>query len=280
MKLARCSDGSTAWWAVLDSGAGTVAPLHGPLADWAPLVCVDPEAPLPLRGETLPVSAVRLLAPVEPTARAVAAGATYAKHVAGIGLSMPERPAAFLKPLSSLIGPGDEIAYPAVTTQLDYEVELVAVVGTNTGLGVLGYTVGNDVSARDLQFGGSVTGMDMFSAKALDRTSGLGPWIVTRDEFGDGHPDLELRLTVDGDVRQHDRTASMVWGVGELLAYVDARMHLRCGDVLFTGTPAGVGHETGRYLEPGQVVEATIERIGTLRNVVGRRPASIAKEER
>lgn len=271
MKIARCHDGSTDFWAVFDTAAGTVQPLHGRLPDWAPGLTADPGAPLPLRGDTRSASDVRFLAPVEATARVVAAGATYAKHVAGIGLKMPERPAAFLKPLTSLIGPEDEIAYPAVTSQLDYEVELVAVVGAEAGLGVLGYTVGNDVSARDLQFGGSVTGMDMFSAKALDRTSGLGPWIVTRDEFGDGHPDLELRLTVDGEVRQQDRTGSMVWGVGELLAYVDARMRLGCGDVLFTGTPAGVAHETGRYLEPGQVVEATIERIGTLRNVVGKR---------
>jgi 2-keto-4-pentenoate hydratase/2-oxohepta-3-ene-1,7-dioic acid hydratase in catechol pathway len=137
---------------------------------------------------------------------------------------------------------------------------------------ILGYTVGNDVSARDQQFSGGVTGMDMFSAKALDATSGIGPWIVTRDEFGDEHPDLDLSLTVDGETRQHDRTGSMVWGSGELLAYVDARMHLHCGDVMFTGTCAGVGHEDGRYLEPGQEVTVTIERIGSLSNVVGPRP--------
>jgi len=130
------------------------------------------------------------------------------------------------------------------------------------------------VSARDWQFGGSVTGMDMFSAKVLDRTSPVGPWIVTRDEFGDGHPDLELRLSVDGELRQCERTKNMAWDVGYLLAYVDARTRLGCGDVLFTGTPAGVGHETGRYLEPGQIVEATIEQIGTLRNPVGPKPAA------
>jgi 2-keto-4-pentenoate hydratase/2-oxohepta-3-ene-1,7-dioic acid hydratase in catechol pathway len=133
---------------------------------------------------------------------------------------------------------------------------------------ILGYCVGNDVSARDLQFGGSVTGMDMFSAKGLDDTSGIGPWITTRDEFGDGHPDLELTLTVDGEVRQRDRTSSMVWGCAELVEYVAARSRLAPGDVVFTGTPAGVGHEDGRYLQRGQVVEATIEGLGTLRNRV------------
>jgi 2-keto-4-pentenoate hydratase/2-oxohepta-3-ene-1,7-dioic acid hydratase in catechol pathway len=193
---------------------------------------------------------------------------------------MPEKPAAFMKTYRALIGPDDEIEYPAITDALDYEVELVAIVGAPriedpkaAIRAVLGYAVGNDVSARDHQFAESVTGMDMFSAKVLDRTSGVGPWIVTRDEFGDDHPDLELRLTVDGDLRQNDRTKSMVWGVGELLDYVDARTRLYCGDVLFTGTPSGVGHETGRYLEPGQVVDAAIERIGTLRNTVGSRPS-------
>jgi 2-keto-4-pentenoate hydratase/2-oxohepta-3-ene-1,7-dioic acid hydratase in catechol pathway len=280
MKIGRCHDGTAAFWAVLHIGAATARPLAGGFADWAPALTAEPGTEPPWAGAERPLDGLRLLAPVEPTAKIIAAGATYPKHVTGIGLRMPERPAAFIKPFSSLLGPDEDIAYPALTSQLDYEAELVAVVGTpRTGRlptldSVLGYTVGNDVSARDLQFGGGVTGMDMFSAKALDRTSGVGPWIVTRDEFGDAHPDLDIRLTVDGELRQEDRTSSMVWGVGELLDYVDARSSLGCGDVLFTGTTAGVAHETGRYLEPGQVVEVMIEGIGTLRNTVGPRPAA------
>ena len=108
----------------------------------------------------------------------VATGATYAKHVAGLGLQMPKAPSAFLKTYASVIAHGDEITYPEVTNQLDYEAELVVVVGADitdradAARSILGYTVGNDVSARDQQFSGGVTGMDMFSAKALDSTSG------------------------------------------------------------------------------------------------------------
>ena len=276
MKIARLFDGSSAFWAVVDPLAGTARAIEGAFADWAPALTADLRMQLPMAPERS-LRGLHFLPPAERGANVVAVGATYAKHVAGLGLKMPKQPAAFLKPFGSLIGAQDEIAYPALTNQLDYECELVVVVGraiadrTKATASVLGYTVGNDVSARDLQFGGSVTGMDLFSAKGLDRTSGLGPWIITRDEFGDASPDLELTLRVDGEVRQHTRTGSLVWGVGELLAYVDARSKLDCGDVMFTGTPEGVAHETGRYLEPGQVVEATIERIGTLRNVVGAR---------
>jgi 2-keto-4-pentenoate hydratase/2-oxohepta-3-ene-1,7-dioic acid hydratase in catechol pathway len=114
--------------------------------------------------------------------------------------------------------------------------------------------------------------MDLFSGKGLDATSGVGPWIVTRDESGDDSPELALSLAVDGEARQDDRTGSLVWGVGELLSYVDARSALHAGDILFTGTPADVAHESGRYLEPGQEVVVTIESIGSLRNIVGRLP--------
>jgi 2-keto-4-pentenoate hydratase/2-oxohepta-3-ene-1,7-dioic acid hydratase in catechol pathway len=277
MKLARCAEGAETFWAVVNVEADTAQPLEGTFGEWAPALTADPSASLPLAGEARTLGSVRLLAPVEPTTKVVAAGATYAKHVAGLGLQMPERPAAMFKTFQSLINPGEQITYPPITSELDYEAELVIVIGADPlapgdeAKTVLGYTVGNDVTARDLQFAGSVTGMDLFSSKALDDTSGLGPWIVTRDEFGDESPDLELTLTVDGEVRQHDRTGSLVWSVAELLAYVNARSKLRCGDIMFTGTPAGVGHESGRFLEPGQVVEATIEHIGTLTNTVGPR---------
>jgi len=277
MKVARCNDGSNTFWAVIDPDGKTARPLAGAITDWAPGLTANPGGPLPFAGPARPLDGLRLLAPLEPTARIPAVGATYAKHVAGLGLKMPKQPAAFLKPVSSLVGPQDELNYPAITKALDYEGELVVIVGAKVESpdraieAILGYTIGNEVSARDLQFGGSVTGMDLFSGKALDSTGSLGPWIVTRDEFGDRSPDLELEVTVNGERRQHERTGNLVWGVGELLAYVDARMSVRPGDVMFTGTPAGVGHEDGRYLEPGQVVTVTIERMGSLTNTVGAR---------
>jgi 2-keto-4-pentenoate hydratase/2-oxohepta-3-ene-1,7-dioic acid hydratase in catechol pathway len=272
MKIARVDVDGTPTWGVIRGDA--VDLIDGPLRDWAPELLSDFTSAPRLTGRTVDLNAARLLMPVDPGTKVVAAGATYAKHVAGLGLKMPEKPAAFLKPYESLIGPFDDIVYPPLTAQLDYEVELVVVVGKplragGSGAdGILGYCVGNDVSARDLQFGGSVTGMDTFSGKGLDDTSAIGPWIVTRDEIGDGHPDLELTLTVDGEVRQQDRTSSLVWGPGELVEYVAQRSRFAPGDVLFTGTPAGVAHEDGRYLQRGQVVEATVERLGSLRNVV------------
>jgi 2-keto-4-pentenoate hydratase/2-oxohepta-3-ene-1,7-dioic acid hydratase in catechol pathway len=280
MKIGRLTtdDERNAFWAVADLDAGTARPLAGGIAVWAPMLTSDPTAEPAWDGDAVPLDGLRVLAPVDPAAKVIAAGATYAKHIAGMGLQMPDQPAAFLKTVASIVGPDEEIAYPAVTTQLDYEAELVVVIGHEVAGGgagaltsILGYTAGNEVSARDLQFGGSVTGMDMFSAKALDRTGPIGPWIVTRDEFGDISPDLDLRLTVNGELRQHDRTGSMVWGVGEIVSYVSERSRLHPGDVLFTGTPSGVGHEDGRYLEPGQEVVVTIEGIGELRNVVGPR---------
>jgi 2-keto-4-pentenoate hydratase/2-oxohepta-3-ene-1,7-dioic acid hydratase in catechol pathway len=282
VKIGRFSDGKREFWAVINLDESIARPLAGSVADWAPPLTADFGSEPAWDGPVRDLAPLRPLAPVERHSKVVAAGATYAKHVAGLGLKMPEKPAAFLKPYDSVIGPDDEIAYPTLTRQLDYEAELVVVLGTpritdrdNALAAVLGYTAGNDVSARDLQFGGSVTGMDMFSAKGLDRTSGVGPWIVTRDEFGDQSPDLELRLTVDGELRQHDRTGSLVWGIGDILSYVDERSSLHAGDIMFTGTPAGVAHEDGRYLEPGQAVVVTIERIGSLRNVVGPRPATL-----
>lgn len=276
MKLARCRDAQGTFWARVDPEADRAEVIVGDLVDWASDLTGDFAAGPPLMGETKALSAVELLVPLGAGASVVGAGATYPKHVAELGLVMPEAPAAFLKTRNSVVGPFEVIAYPAVTQALDYEAELVVVVGRHIGdedpmSAILGYCVGNEVSARDLQFGVGVTGMDMFSAKALDDTAPVGPWITTRDEFGDTQPDLDITLTVDGEVRQHDRTSSMVWDVGFVLGYVDARSRVGTGDLLFTGTTAGVGHEDGRYLEPGQMVEVTIERLGTIRNVVGPR---------
>ncbi|HXP66231.1 MAG TPA: fumarylacetoacetate hydrolase family protein, partial [Steroidobacteraceae bacterium] len=194
------------------------------------------------------------------------------------GLKSHHQPIAFLKAYGALIGANDELRYPPLTSELDYEVELVAVVGApavdrkDPLRSVLGYTVGNDVSARDLQRSGPPgVGMDLFAAKSQDKTTGLGPWIVTRDEFPAGSPKIRMTLKVNGETRQDGSTDEMTWDVAELVRFVDERSSFECGDVLFTGTPAGTAHATGRFLVSGDVVEATIEGIGTLRNVVGRK---------
>lgn len=279
MRLARCSDGGRIFWAVVDVEGRSARPIAGALQEWAPALTRGAGAnALHFAGPPLDLAALRLLAPVEKTNKIVVVGANYSKHLAAdFNIASPRRPIAFLKAYGALIGANDPIRYPPTTQALDHEVELVVVVGaarldrSDPLAGVLGYTVGNDVSARDIQTSGPPgIGMDLFGAKSQDGTTGLGPWIVTRDEFPPGPPDLELRLSVNGDLRQQARSSQMTWHVDALLRFVDAISSLECGDVMFTGSPAGVGHGTGRYLQPGDVVEASIEAIGSLRNTVRR----------
>ena len=280
MKLARCKDGEAVFWGVVDLATGTVRAIEGDFDQWAPRVTAgEGKGALRLSASAKAISAVRLLPPIENTKRVVVAGANYAMHLAGdFGLKSHHQPIAFLKAYGALIGANDEMRYPPLTGELDHEVELVAVIGATAVnrddplRSVLGYTVGNDVSARDLQRSGPPgVGMDLFAAKSQDKTTGLGPWIVTRDEFPASSPKLRMSLKVNGEIRQDGSTAEMTWDVAELVRFVDERSSFECGDVLFTGTPAGTGHGTGRYLVPGDVVEATIEGIGTLRNIVGQK---------
>jgi 2-keto-4-pentenoate hydratase/2-oxohepta-3-ene-1,7-dioic acid hydratase in catechol pathway len=280
VKLARYEAGGEVFWGVVDVAAGTVRPIEDEFDRWAPrLTEAGGAGSLHLKAPAQALSAVRLLPPIEKSKRVVVAGANYAKHLASdFGLKSHHQPIAFLKAYRALIGANDEIRYPPLTQELDHEVELVAVIGAarvnrdDPLSSVLGYTVGNDVSARDLQRSGPPgVGMDLFAAKSQDRTTGLGPWIVTRDEFPAASPNLRLTLKVNGEVRQDGSTSEMTWDVAQLIRFVDERSTFECGDVLFTGTPAGTGHGTGRFLWPGDVVEATIEGIGTLRNVVGAR---------
>lgn len=113
--------------------------------------------------------------------------------------------------------------------------------------------------------------MDLLAAKSQDATTPVGPWIVTRDEFPAGSPSLKMTLSVNGQVRQSASSGDMTWGVDELIRFIDARTSFDCGDILFTGSPEGVGQGTGIFLNPGEVMETTIEGIGTLRNLIGPR---------
>lgn len=277
MKLARCTTGGPPFWAVVDPAADAARPIAGGAADWGPgLVQGDGEAALTFVGPTLALSQLRLLAPCDVTNKVVIAGANYRKHLIEFGVAAPSQPIAFLKAYGALIGAADPIRYPPLTDELDYECELVVVLGTSDIdlddplASVLGYTAGNDVSARDLQRSGPAgIGMDLYAAKSQDGATPVGPWIVTPDEFPAGSPTLRLSTTVNGEVRQDGTTADMTWNVPELIRFIHQRVSFTAGDLLFTGTPEGVGLATGRYLRPADVVEVTVEGIGTLRNVVG-----------
>ncbi len=276
MKFARCTDGGAPFWALVNVERGELRPIEGGVPDWGPAITRgEGEGTLRFSGPARPITSVRLLPPIEKTNRVVVAGANYAKHLAAdFGIKSHSQPIAFLKAYGALIGANDPIRYPPLTQELDHEIELVAVIGDKVNradplASVLGYTVGNDVSSRDLQRSGPPgVGMDLFAAKSGDQTTGLGPWIVTREEFPTGKLSLRLLLRVNGDLRQDGDTAEMTWNVGELVKFVDERSRFECGDVMFTGSPAGTAQGTGKFLRPGDVVEGEIPGIGTLRNVV------------
>jgi 2-keto-4-pentenoate hydratase/2-oxohepta-3-ene-1,7-dioic acid hydratase in catechol pathway len=261
-------------WAVVDPRARTLRRIVGSFSDWAPRAATA--APdVPLESQSLRLDQVRLLAPVEPGGRIFGVGMNYPARLRARGRRdrLPH-PVAYLRPDSAVLHPGQEIRYPAVTRQLDFGLELVAVVARRLGeepratACLLGYTIGNDISARDA---GEHLGVpDLFTEKALDRTAPIGPWVTTLDEFGGpGQPQIDITMRVNTEVRQFDNTGNMIFSVDELLNFIDIRVALQAGDVVFTGTTSGVGLDDGGLLQPGDRLESQIERIGVLRNVVG-----------
>jgi len=279
VKLARFRHAGTSGhdggdrWGIVDTDSETVTPVAGTIADWGPALTLDGTSPR-AAGDAIALAAVRLRPPILPTSTIVGVGMNYWTHLEKLGVT--ERPAStlgYLKPRTALIGHEDELAYAAVTEQLDFEVELVAVIGApdvpfaRPTDAVLGYTVGNDTSARDTP--SPMGGYDLFSMKSLEKATPLGPWIVTKDELGGASPDVEISLRVNGETRQHDRTSKMIFSIDECIQYVLERMNLTTGDVVFTGTTDGVGMEDGRFLQPGDVVETEIGGIGVIRNTVG-----------
>jgi 2-keto-4-pentenoate hydratase/2-oxohepta-3-ene-1,7-dioic acid hydratase in catechol pathway len=216
-----------------------------------------------LTGARYPLADVRLLAPVLPS-KVVAIGKNYADHVAEMGGEQPPEPVLFLKPSTAVIGLRDSIVYPAALSErVDFEGELAVVIGrlcrqvpaARVPEVIFGYTCANDVTARDLQ----ARDGQWDRAKGFDTFCPLGPWIDT-----DADPtDLELTTIVNGEIRQNTRTSLLLHDVTSLVTFVSAVMTLLPGDVLLTGTPAGVGP-----LKDGDEVSVTIEGIGTLTNEV------------
>jgi len=204
---------------------------------------------------------VKLLAPCEPT-KIVALGLNYRDHAAEIGHPLPEEPLLFIKPSTTVIGPDEDIVYPAMSRQVDYEAELAVVIGRTCRHVkeadfrdyVLGYTAINDVTARDLQRkDGQFT-----RSKSFDTFAPLGPWIETAIPDPDN---LTVEAYLNGERRQHGSTSNMVFGVAAQVSFISRIMTLLPGDVIATGTPFGIGS-----MAPGDVVEIRVEGIGTLRN--------------
>jgi 2-keto-4-pentenoate hydratase/2-oxohepta-3-ene-1,7-dioic acid hydratase in catechol pathway len=219
------------------------------------------EDPIPT-GEDIPLAEVRLLSPLIPS-KVVAIGKNYVEHAEEMGGDVPEEPIMFLKPSTAVIGPEDPIPYPPQSTRVDPEGELALVIGRlarrvpaeDAGRYVLGFTCANDVTARDLQLkDGQWT-----RGKGFDGFAPLGPWIETQLDPAD----LAVELRVNGETRQAARTSQMVFGPNELVEFVSSVMTLLPGDVILTGTPAGVGP-----VRVGDVIEVDVEGIGVLRNPV------------
>ena len=214
-----------------------------------------------------------VLAPVPRPGKVVCVGRNYAEHAAETGSPVPERPQLFAKWANAVVGPGVDVVHHAVTAQLDYEAELVAVIGRRAHRVpeakaldvVLGYSCGDDVSARDLQFGDT----QWVRGKTLDTFAPTGPWLVTADEIADPQA-LPIRCEVNGEVRQDDTTERLIWDFPELIRYITMFTTLKAGDVILTGTPTGSGSHADPpvWLKPGDVLEIEVPEIGILRNSV------------
>jgi len=217
--------------------------------------------PIPT-GEELPIATIRLLSPILPS-KVVAVGRNYVEHAEEMGGEVPEEPVIFLKPSTAVIGPDDPIPYPPASHRVDHEAELGVVIGRlarhvrleDSGKYILGYVCANDVTARDLQLkDGQWT-----RGKGFDGFCPLGPWVETEIDPAD----LALECRVNGETRQAARTSQLTFGPGELVEFISSVMTLLPGDVILTGTPAGVGP-----LKIGDRVEVEVEGIGVLANEV------------
>jgi 2-keto-4-pentenoate hydratase/2-oxohepta-3-ene-1,7-dioic acid hydratase in catechol pathway len=262
--------------------------IAAPADIWEQIVVAGRASEGALKGADawLPMEMERLLAPISrPRKNIFCLGRNYAEHAAeslrafgqsqSAAVAKPDYPAIFTKAPTTVIGPFEAIVVdPGVSVQIDWEVELAIVIGRGgrnirreeAKEHIFGYTVLNDVSARDIQ---QRHGGQFFKGKSLDGSCPMGPWIVTADEVPD--PDnLELWTRVNGVEKQHDNTASMMFGVAEIIEQLSFGMTLEPGDIIATGTPAGVGHarQPAEYLRPGDTVECEVAGVGVIRNPV------------
>lgn len=218
---------------------------------------------------------VRLLPPVPDPPKIVCLGLNYADHAKEGGVPIPKDPVLFSKYPTALIGPGEAIVLPPVSQEVDYEAELVVVVGkggknldAKTALShVAGYTIGHDVSARDWQL--KKDGKQWMVGKTFDTFAPIGPHLVTADEVPQPQ-NLGIRLRLNGQVMQDSNTNQMIFGIGTILAYLSQVFTLQPGDLIFTGTPPGVGvaRKPPVFLKAGDVAEVEIDGLGVLRNPV------------
>lgn len=227
--------------------------------------------------ETMAANVVHLGPPVDDSSSVYLVGANYKKHAEEAGLDVPSTPVIFMKPVTALVGPHDPICLPAVSKEMDYEGELAVVIGREAhGVSrkdapkhVAGLTVVNDVTARDLQWVmlGKNRIVDWLSSKCLDRSTPIGPGIASATVAADPH---KLRLTTDLNSQrmQDGETSLMVFSIWELIEFLSARVTLKPGDILSTGTPVGVGGFRKIFLKPGDRLRVEVQHVGVLDNAV------------
>jgi 2-keto-4-pentenoate hydratase/2-oxohepta-3-ene-1,7-dioic acid hydratase in catechol pathway len=226
-----------------------------------------------LAAGKIPLDQVKLHAPLSNPPRVFAIGLNYRDHAKESGMAIPTTPVVFFKMTTAIIGPGEPIVLPKNSTQPDYEAEFAFVIGKGGYRipasawreHVYGYTIVNDVSARDVQFASTQWSM----SKCFPTFCPLGPAIVTADEIADPHA-LDISLSIDGEVLQHSNTRELVFKIPELIEYLSSITPLLPGDIVSTGTPPGVGlgRNPKRWLKPGETVTITIEGLGSLTNPV------------
>jgi 2-keto-4-pentenoate hydratase/2-oxohepta-3-ene-1,7-dioic acid hydratase in catechol pathway len=273
VRIARFAAGADPQYGVVE-----LAEDGGPNPDTVSVLTGDPMAmSVKLTGERRGLDDVRLLAPVIPRSKIVAVGRNYAAHAAEMSEEVPKTPLTFFKPNTSVIGPGEPIIYPAASREVSYEGELAVVIGrickevptSRVPEVIFGYTVANDVTARDLQ----KTDGQWARAKGYDTFCPLGPWITTHQGL-DEVASVAIRTSLDGELRQDGNTKDLIFTIPEIVAYISSYTTLLPGDVILTGTPSGVGP-----MLPGQVVSIDIEGIGTLTNPVAGTQSEEASNE-
>jgi 2-keto-4-pentenoate hydratase/2-oxohepta-3-ene-1,7-dioic acid hydratase in catechol pathway len=259
---------------LIASGADTLAEARDALAHGEALLKRDGIATLTERRLGVAADKARLEAPIPRPARNVfCLGRNYKEHAAERGAEAPPHPVYFTKVPESVVAPGAKVIRHAATEQLDYEVELAVVIGTagrdipreRALEHVFGYTIINDVTARDLQKRHG----QWFKGKSLDTFCPMGPVLVTADEIADPQA-LSVALRVNGETRQSSHTSKMIFPVDECIAVLSEGFTMRPGDVIATGTPEGVGAALGKFLKIGDKMEAEVEKIGVLENRVGK----------
>jgi 2-keto-4-pentenoate hydratase/2-oxohepta-3-ene-1,7-dioic acid hydratase in catechol pathway len=257
--------------------SGDIADIGAPMLELLANGTLLERAHAALSRGTVLSSGARIDAPVPRPGKVLAIGLNYRDHAEESGQAIPQRPVVFAKMPTCITGPGQPIYVPRVSRAVDWEAELCFVIGKRARYVasaeamqyVAGYCAGNDVSVRDWQFHSPTWMM----GKGFDSHGPLGPWLVTPDEVDAGN--LSVRCYVNGALKQESNTSQLIFGVGEIVEYLSAGFTLEPGDVVFTGTPAGVGgaRKPPEFLKAGDVVRVEIDGLGVLENPVVAEPA-------